>query len=476
MGRYRTPDTLLNYFPEEDGGRAGDGSAFFSFDMWIPLDAVRNVDAVLRAATFSTVNSRTGETSSICLGRIQNNHVVVARHLFTEEEWSERIPPYSRPQVRFESFDFGDKIKPRSPAQQSAWEAFSKADHGVLNLACGKGKTVMALKKIAQRGHPAIVIVNNTGLMEQWIERALEFLSVTREDIGIVQGKKAEWDKPLVIAMVQTLANRAVKDDVPLEFRKRFGTVVFDEVHHLSAAKFSLTAPLFYGARYGLTATPVREDGLENVYYSQIGDIFYSDVESDLDADIYIKELDTDPPIDPSDIQDVTGEFSAGKLYKFLGEQRLRNEEIIELVENALLKGRKIICLTHSAQHPEILSNLVVDRKNWKSYKVGVVTGATPGEHRTEIISTSDVTFATFQVAKEGLDAPALDTVIFATPFSSWGGFQQGKGRVERKYKGKKSPIAILLDDKSISPAHRMCQKLRRKIALRKLKITTIKA
>jgi len=474
MGRKKTPEAT--YFPEEDGGRSCKGTAIFSFDMWIPLDAIRNVDAVLRAATFSTVNSRTGNVSSLCLGQVHDDHVSVARHLFSTEEWLERIPPFTEPVVTLESFDFGDKIIPRNPAQESAWEAFSKADHGVLNLACGKGKTVMALKKIAQRGNPAIVIVNNTGLMEQWIDRALEFLSVTREDIGIVQGKKSEWDKPLVIAMVQTLANRAIKGDIPIEVRKRFGTIVFDEVHHLSAAKFSQTAPLFYGARYGLTATPIREDGLENVYYSQIGGVFYSDVESDLNADIYVKELGTDPPIDPTDIQDVTGEFSAGKLYKFLGERRLRNEEIIELVENALSKGRRIICLTHSAQHPEILSALVVDRKSWAPYKVGVVTGATPGDQRTNIINESDVTFATFQVAREGLDAPALDTVIFATPFSSWGGFQQGKGRVERKYEGKKGPIAILIDDKNIPPAHRMCQKLRRKIALRKLKITTIKA
>lgn len=473
MARTNAPEDV--YFPEDDEGVSGKGTGFFASDMWVPIEALRNVEALLRAATFNTVNSRTGDITSIRLAKVRKNHVSVARHLFTLDEWAERIPPWVTPELKFESFDFGDRITPRSPAQELAWEVFSQADHGVLNLACGKGKTVLALKKIAQRGAPAVVIVNNSGLMEQWIDRALEFLSVTREDIGIVQGKRAEWDKPLVIAMVQTLANRAVNNDVPISIRKRFGTVVFDEVHHLSAQKFSQTAPLFFGARYGLTATPVREDGLEQVYYSQIGGVFYTDVESDLNAKIFVKELNTPPPIDPTDIQDVTGEFSAGKLYKFLGEQRLRNEEILEMVESALIKGRKVLCLTHSAAHPETLSELVLDRANWRSYKIGVVTGATPGEQRTNIIDGSDVTFATFQVAKEGLDAPALDTVIFTSPFASWGGFQQGKGRVERKYEDKKDPIAILIDDKNIPPAHRMCKKLRRKIALRRLKIITIK-
>ena len=253
------------YFPEDDGGLAGRGRAFLSSDMWIPLESVRNIDALLRAATFSTVNSRTGDVTSLQLAVVEKHHVRTARHLFSDSEWSEKIGEYVVPEIAFEKFDFGDKIVPRSEAQERAWEAFSKAGNGVLNLACGKGKTVMALKKIAQRAVPAIVVVNNTGLMEQWIDRALEFLSIDREDIGIVQGKRSEWDKPLVIAMVQTLANRAESKDIPMEARRRFGTVIFDEVHHLSAAKFSQTAPVFFGARYGLTATPVREDGLEQV-------------------------------------------------------------------------------------------------------------------------------------------------------------------------------------------------------------------
>ncbi len=464
-----------NYSPEEDGGRAGKGTAFFSSDVWIPLEEIRNVNALMRAATFSTVNARTGETTSICLAQMRENHVIVARHLFTREEWVEKIGPLVTPKVKYETYDFGDKITPRNEAQEKAWEKFSQADHGVLNLACGKGKTVMALKKIAQRAYPAVVIVNNSGLMEQWIERAETFLSITREDIGIVQGKRAEWDKPLVIAMIQTLANRAETGDVPIEVRRRFGTIVFDEVHHLSAAKFSLTAPMFNGSRYGLTATPIREDGLEGVYYSQIGSVFYTDIESDLDARVFVKELDTDPPIDPSDIQDVTGEFSAGKLYKFLGQQRIRNEEILHMLEDALEKGRKVLCLTHSAEHPEILADMVARRNSWSTYSVGVVTGATAGDQRTAIISDSDITFATFQVAKEGLDAPALDTVFFTSPFTSWGGFQQGKGRVERKFVGKKEPIAVIIDDVKIGPAHKMVKKLRSKIAVRQIKITTIK-
>ena len=176
----------------------------------------------------------------------------------------------------------------------------------------------MALKKIAKRGYPAVVIVNNSGLMDQRNDRALEFLGISEDDIGIVQGSKEEWDKPLVLAMIHTLAKRA--HTIPHDIRSRFGTVIFDEVHHLSAATFSQTAPLFYGNRYGLTATPNREDGLEDVYYAHIGPIFYSDLVGDLEAQIFFKKVKTTVPKDGTKITDVTGEFSAGKMYSYFSE------------------------------------------------------------------------------------------------------------------------------------------------------------
>ena len=83
---------------------------------------------------------------------------------------------------------------------------------------------------------------------------------------------------------------------------------------------------------------------------------------------------------------------------------------------------------------------------------------------RAKIIEECKVTFATFQVAKEGLDAPSLDTVIFTTPFKAWGAFQQGKGRVERKKEGKKEPVVIVLEDYNIGPASGMCRSLKKSI------------
>ena len=74
------------------------------------------------------------------------------------------------------------------------------------------------------------------------------------------------------------------------------------------------------------------------------------------------------------------------------------------------------------------------------------------------------MTFATFGVAREGLDVAALDTLIFASPFKAWGAFQQGKGRIERRHKDKKTPVVIVLDDYNFGPARAMCKHLRKSI------------
>ena len=309
------------YVPEMDGG-AGlvksdrwSSSPCESAYMWLPIQAIPSVDMLMRASTIQHVNSRTGQQTTITLAHQHGDFIAVPRHLFSD--WAKKVGEVVKIALAYEEMSFVDNISPRDESQQRAWEAFDAASNGVLNLACGKGKTVLALKKIANRNMPAVVIVNNTGLLEQWVSRAEEFLNITRDEIGIVQQKRAEWDRPLVIAMIHTLAKAADRPNgVPWDIRQRFGTVIFDEVHHLSAATFVRTAALFYGERYGLTATAKRDDGLESVYYSHVGGIFYSDLETEIPADVFFKPLPkTTVDLRSKSVTDITGEFCVSKLY-----------------------------------------------------------------------------------------------------------------------------------------------------------------
>jgi superfamily II DNA or RNA helicase len=274
--------------------------------------------------------------------------------------------------------------------------------------------------------------------------------------------------------MIHTLAQRA--DQIPMELRMRFGTVVFDEVHHLSASTFLKTAPLFFGNRYGLTATAEREDGLEGAYYAHVGEIFHSDLQGDLQATTYFKSTPFKLPPDAWQITDRAGQFSVGKLYTYLASLPARNSQIISMALEAASTGRKVLVLTHSAEHPELLKGMFDGGEGGaKNLTSGAISGKTAGAERTQIIQQSNVSFATFQVAREGLDVAALDTVIFATPFKAWGAFQQGKGRIERKVAGKKDPIVVVLEDVGIGPCRGMCLSLRRAIAQHGMRYVDLK-
>ena len=448
------------YVPELDQGKSLQGAPCYSANLWIPLTKISNLAAVVETATIRQFNDRTGQETIISLAAQTKDHLVVARHLFPTWDLSEFITP----KIPYETIGFKDFITPRSAEQEIAWEALDKASNGVLNLACGKGKTVLALKKIATRNFPAVVFVNNTALLNQWTDRAKEFLGLEKDQIGIVRQKQAEWDKPLVICMIQTVSKKAAT--IPMEIRQRFGTIIFDEVHHLSAATFIKTAPLFYGQRYGLTATPSREDGLEHAYYAHIGEIFYSDLVGELEASVYFKSLNTEVDLRHPEVVDIRGEFCVSKFYAYLAKMTSRNQKIIEEVKKAAKKGRKILALSHSVQHPNLLAEMAKKDNDLRSLKIGCVSGKTKGADRLKIIEESNVTFATFQVAKEGLDIVQLDTLFFLTPFKAWGSLQQGKGRIERNFPGKKDPVVIIFNDVAVGPSTAMCKSLMRSLRL----------
>jgi hypothetical protein len=457
-----TGELVGGYDPETDDGARIVGKAHLCENMWIPKELVKNSAAFLRASTVHPDPS--SEAEPIFLAREAAHHIVVARHMFSREEWATRIGEWSELDLTdtWEKVGFVDTITPWSEEQQAAWDAFSVQPNGALNLACGKGKTVLALKRIAQRGFPAIVLVNTEIILSQWGTQAVTHLGIDEGDVGLVKGPKSEWDRPIVIGSIHTVARRA--DSLPTSVKRRFGTVIFDEAHHLSARTFFRTAPLFHGNRFGLTATPYREDGLESAYLAHLGPIFYTDLQGEVEADIFFKKMPTQNPADGAALLNRVGEFSVSKLHQYLSKDRTRNILLLSMVAKALDAGRKVLVLMHPMDYPERLLQEMLADPCMNMYTGCAVHGDVPGSRRAPLIRQSSVSFATYGVADEGLDVPELDTLICATPFKAWRAFQQGKGRIERRCPGKKSPLVVVLDDVNVRQAHGMCRVLRRKI------------
>lgn len=103
----------------------------------------------------------------------------------------------------------------------------------ILEVPCGRGKTVMALDIISKLKQKTIIIVHKEFLMNQWIERIEEFLPDAR--VGKIQGPLFDVeDKDIVIGMLQTLY---IKDYGSKAF-SQFGLTIIDEVHRIGSEQF----------------------------------------------------------------------------------------------------------------------------------------------------------------------------------------------------------------------------------------------
>lgn len=95
---------------------------------------------------------------------------------------------------------------------------------GLLEIPCGRGKTVMALNIISQLGKKTLVIVHKEFLLNQWVERIEQFLPSAR--IGRIQGQILDIEnKDVVIGMLQSLSMK----DYPSGTFDSFGLTISDE-------------------------------------------------------------------------------------------------------------------------------------------------------------------------------------------------------------------------------------------------------
>ena len=344
--------------------------------------------------------------------------------------------------------------------QERAYRALEGIREGILHLGCGRGKTWLGVKKAVSNGGPFLVIVDNTGTFSQW-ESAVREGTTYQDRIGLIQGSRMDI-RPITFASARTLMERPM---LPVETRHYFRTILIDEVHHYGSAQLKTLLPMFWGDRIGLSATIEREDGLEKVIYAHMGPVFYSDMSQPLTPEIYFKATHVQLPMTHPKIKDRTRNVNMSKMISFLGEMDDRNLEIMNQVRKARAKGRRILVLVHNVAHAHrlhiIYSELAPEDVS------ATLTGEVDQGVRRDVLREHPVVFATLQVGKEALDAPALDTIILGTPFKNWPTLQQAMGRALRKRVDKLQPIIVIINDVGVIPAMRMCRRLQAELTRR---------
>ncbi|EFA0886524.1 DEAD/DEAH box helicase family protein [Escherichia coli] len=341
--------------------------------------------------------------------------------------------------------------------QEEAVSALLRYDTGVLCAPTAFGKTVTAAAVIARRKVNTLILVHRTELLKQWQERLAVFLQVG-DSIGIIGGGKHKPCGNIDIAVVQSISRHGEVE--PLV--RNYGQIIVDECHHIGAVSFSAILKET-NARYllGLTATPIRRDGLHPIIFMYCGAIRHTAArpkESLHNLEVLTRSRFTSVHL-PSDarIQDIFREIA------------LDHDRTVAIAEEAMKafgQGRKVLVLTERTDHLDDIASVM----NTLKLSPFVLHSRLSKKKRTMLISglnalppdSPRILLSTGRLIGEGFDHPPLDTLILAMPVSWKGTLQQYAGRLHREHTGKSDVRIIDFVDTAYPVLLRMWDKRQR--------------
>ena len=336
--------------------------------------------------------------------------------------------------------------------QLEAINALLPYTNGILHATTAFGKTVTAAAIIARKKVNTLILVHSKALLKQWHDRLTEFLNIDYPQhegknkrgrrkvfspIGCFDSSGNTLHGIIDIALIQS----CLDEDGVKPFVQDYGMVIVDECHHVSSITFEqVLRSIKAHTIYGLTATPIRKDGHQPIIFMQCGPIrFSTDVKSQIAKQSFDRFLIPRFTSYNSILED---RLSIATLYKYLSEDEIRNNLIVEDICKAVNTGRTPIILTNRTAHVSVLAEkLKATIKNVISLTgAGTTREKREAMQRLQTIPDSEqlVIVATGKYIGEGFDYPRLDTLFLALPISWKGLLTQYAGRLHREYEGKK--------------------------------------
>lgn len=308
--------------------------------------------------------------------------------------------------------------------------------YGIIVMPCGSGKTVVGLRIMERLSTRTLILCPNIISARQWIREIVSKTDIDPSLIGEFSGEKKEI-RSITVCTYQVLTVRNGKEGEFPNMRSitdgRWGLVIYDEVHMLPAPVFRITAEMQAVYRIGLTATLIREDGLESDVFSLVGpkrfDIPWTDLqEKGWIAKAYCVEVKVPLP------HEVLLSFAvATKREKH--KIACMNSLKLDVVESLLIrhKGEKILIIAQYLDQIKLLS---------KRFDFPVITGSTPNQERDRLYQSfrnQEIhTLIVSKVANYAIDLPDASVAIELS--GTFGSRQEEAQRLGRLLRPKKNP------------------------------------
>jgi len=309
-------------------------------------------------------------------------------------------------------------------SQKDVYDAIE--DNSIINAWVSWGKTFTGLAIAGKLGQKTLVVTHTVPLRNQW---AKEVEKVYGIKAGIIGSGNFNLDAPIVIGNTQTLYRNVDK------IRKEFGTVILDEMHHVSSPTFSKILDTNY-CRYkiGLSGTIERKDGKHVVFRDYFGNTVYKPPkENYMTPTVHIV---------PSEIRFMDGSRIpwANRVTKLANDEEYRHT-ISLLAAAYAAKGHKVLVVSDRVSFLKACAELTGE-------KAICVTGEVPHEEREVLVDkilygNSNILYGTQAIFSEGISVDTLSCLILGTPVNNEPLLTQLVGRVIRKKEGKIDPVII---------------------------------
>lgn len=337
--------------------------------------------------------------------------------------------------------------------QETAVQAMVAAKYGILQSAAGSGKTQMGIALAARLGRRTLWLCHTLDLIKQSKERAKLYMSENL--MGTITEGKVNLGEGITFATIQTMC----KLDLA-QYRDYWDCIITDEVHRVSGSPTAVTQyqkvlnSLSARHKYGLSATVHRSDGMIRATYALVGEVAYKvpdEAVADKIMKVGILPVGTGVQISRACLN-TDGTLNYTRLISYLCENEKRNQIITN-------------CIVRDCNHPSLILS---DRLGHLQYlmdslppeleedavfisgKMTTKKGKAEREQALEDMRTGrkKFLFATYSLAKEGLDIPCLERLYLSTPQKDYAVVTQSIGRIARTFDGKSDPIAYdFVDD-----------------------------
>ena len=352
----------------------------------------------------------------------------------------------------YESIDYGNPI-PLYPYQEKAVKEVKNGYYGILQSKAGSGKTQMGIALIKEYGRRTLWVTHTLDLLNQSKERAERYMD--KSLIGKITEGKVDIGKGVTFATIQTMCKLDLS-----QYKDMWDVIIVDECHRVAGTptQISMFAKVLNNLsarhKFGLSATVHRADGMIQATFAILGEVVYTvpdEAVADKVMQVGIKPIGTGVKLS-YECLNTDGTLNYTRLINYLCDNFDRHI----VIHDAIVREREHSCLILSDRLEHLENLMVLLPPTMQPYAVmisGKMTskkGKAEREQAIEDMRTGKkkYLFATYTLAKEGLDIPCLERLFMATPQKDYAVITQSIGRIARTYDGKADPICYdFVDD-----------------------------